>query len=103
MKTIRIMKELEKEIEKDIIETLVNYHEIKDVLENTELTPEEKIKHALIIINQLRTKRFNTFPIDDQGKADELDLYHECEANDLEELKLTILHRIMNASSCPFN
>ena len=98
---MKSIKEFEKEIEKDIIETLVNYHEIKDVLENDNYTPKEKIKHALYNINLLRVERLNDFPLDSEDRADELDLYHECEADDLEELKLRILHRIMNASSCP--
>lgn len=94
------IKELEKEIEKHIIETLSEYKQIKDVLETTVYTPEQKIKLALYHINNLKKTRKNKFKLDNDYAADDLVLDGEYEfTENLEELKLRILHKIMNNTS----
>ena len=97
---MRSITELEKEIEKHIIETLSSYRQIKVVLENTDYTPERKVKEALFHINQLKKMRRRDFKLDSEYDANDLVLEGEYEFTDsLELLKLRILHKIMNSTS----
>lgn len=97
---MKSLKELEQKIEKHIIETLSNYREIKDILENKDYSPEQKIKHSLYIINHLKEMRIKKFKLDSEYAANDLVLEGEYELTmNLEELKLEILHNILNNSS----
>lgn len=97
---MRSITELEREIEKDIIETLSSYCQIKGVLENDNYTPEQKIKQGLFIINRLTKMRKNKFKLDSEYSAGDLVLDGEYEfTENLEELKLRILNKIMNSTT----
>jgi ferritin-like metal-binding protein YciE len=97
---MKSITELEREIEKHIIETLSSYRQIKVVLENTDYTPEQKIKLALSHINNLKKIRKNKFKLDNDYAAEDLVLDGEYEfTENLELLKLRILHKIMNNTS----
>lgn len=98
MKTIR---ELEQKIEKAIIETLSSYRTIECVLEDTDLTPEEKIKHALGHIKRFRIGIQNEFELIGDGRpVDKLIFGYDYESiENLEELKMLILHKIMNSTT----
>lgn len=95
---MKSIKELEQKIEKAIIETLASYRTIECVLENTDLTPEEKIQRVLGHMKRFRIGIQNEFEFISEGKpVDKLVFNYDYESiENLEELKLKMLYRFTN-------